>query len=101
MHHLVQRLGYLAGREWSLAGERAIRDRRERVQIRAVIDRAARGLLGRHVRRRAHDVAGGQRVSAVDRTRDAEIEDLPRGAVVEHILWLEVSVDDSSRGRRD
>ena len=57
-----------------------VEDAAERVEVRAVIDRAGRArLLGRHVERRAHQRAG-LRVPGfarlVDELRDAEVEDL-------------------------
>ena len=58
---VVQRRRDVLARERRVAGDRAIEDRGERVDVRAVVDILAARLLGRHVRRRADDVALGQR----------------------------------------
>ena len=59
-------------------------------------DLTARGLLRRHVLRRADDALTRERALAVHELRDAEVEDLPGAAVAEEdVVRLEIAVNDA------
>ena len=90
----------LAG-ERDLAGEHLVEDDAQRVQVRLPGDVLAERLLGRDVVRGAqHAAVGGQPV-LLQRARDAEVGDLGRALVVdEHVLGLDVAVDDVAGVRR-
>ena len=60
---VVERRRYVFARERGVAGDRAIEDRGERVDVGAMVDVLAARLLGRHVGRCADDVALRQRAA--------------------------------------
>lgn len=111
--HLVQDLGRQHGGvldmlvdhgQRGLTGER--RAQREKfveqaadgVQVGAVVDGLAEGLLGREVLRGAHDHAGLRhgRLRAVQGARDAEVHHLHRAGVGDdHVRGLDVAVHDA------
>ncbi len=86
-----------------------VEDDADRVEIAAVIELGAAGLLGRHVLGRAADEAGaGERgalvVGAVDDLGDAEVEHLDEVGLVapllhHDVLGLEIAVDDAGAVR--
>ena len=93
---LVDELGEVAALERRAAGEAAVGDRAERVDVGEVGDLAAGGLLGGHVLRRADDALAGQGALAAQELGHAEVEDLPgRAGVEEQVVGLEVAVDDA------
>ena len=80
--------------------EHLVYDGAERVEIRAVVGRGiGRRLLGRHVRRGPESDAdareGGAAGGRVQRFRDAEVRDQGMAAGQEHVVWLDVAVDDA------
>ena len=82
-------------------GQAAIDHRAERVHVRAMIDRLAAGLLGRHVRGRADHATLGQRPGRVGELRDPEVEHLPDAVVgEEQVVGLEIAMHDA-RGTRE
>jgi hypothetical protein len=107
----VERLDRALAPEGPLAGEHLVEDGSEREDVGAGVHRLAAHLLGGHVAHRAHDPAGlgrerhrghflpflGHRVLP----GEAEVEhlDLPR-AEQEHVLGLQVAVDDALLVRR-
>ena len=105
-HELAER----ATAEQRLTAEQLVHDRAERVDVAALIDRHAAGLLGRHVRGRADHRAGrGLKadvlVVAVDQLGDTEVEQLDQLAAIrgrrDHdVVGLEIAVDhaDGVRG---
>ena len=89
------------GDERRLAGQHLIAEDAERIQIAAAVDRAlARGLLGRHVRRRADRDARRRepRVALADRARDTEVGHHRAAAlrVDQDVVGLDVAVDDAA-----
>ena len=90
-------------------GDHLVEHHPDGVEVRARVDLVgAAGLLGRHVLGRAHDDAGdGEllllRIGA-PRLGDAEVDELEEGLSPaerdEHVLGLEVAVDDAERVRR-
>ncbi len=100
-----ERGGGIAAIEGALAGDRAIENGADRVDVGAMIDALSPGLFGRHVRRRAHDHARLRERSArrVSRLRNAEVDHLrDRRAEIageEDVLRLHVAVDDVLRVR--
>jgi hypothetical protein len=80
-----------------LPGQEVVGDCRQRVDIRALVDAATRGLLRRHVRRRPDDV--GQPARVQDRLGDAQVghHHSHPGAVgaQEEVGGLDVAVDRS------
>jgi hypothetical protein len=100
-----QRLDRRLFLEGPLAGRHLVKDRAARELVAAEVDRAALGLLGRHVADRAHQHAGArrglrrrvrreQRVGLVQ-LREAEVEDLDEVVARDHqVLGLQVAVDD-------
>jgi hypothetical protein len=85
------------------AAEHAIQNGTEAVQVAAVIDFAAAGLLGGHVVGRPDDeVAGGQAGHVVPQSGQAKIEDLHVAPFVEpEILGFDVAMDEASLVRGD
>ncbi|HEY6213713.1 MAG TPA: hypothetical protein VIW45_15580 [Vicinamibacterales bacterium] len=84
--------------ERALECEELVDDRADGENVRAMVDRTPRHLLGRHVVQRAHQRAGlrhaGRR--CVSDARDAEVQDLQRSARVEHqVRRLDVAVNDA------
>ena len=82
--------------------ERFVEDEGQRVEVGLLAHLSPGRLLGGHVGKRAHDVAGdGQRVVA-DHARDAEVGELGHaGPVVrlvghDHVAGLDVAVDDAA-----
>jgi hypothetical protein len=88
-----------------LTAEQLVHDRAERVDVAAVIDRHAPGLLWRHVCRRTdHGSRGGLKadvfVLAVDQLGDAKVEQLDElgtvgGRYDDDIVGLEIAMDDA------
>ena len=80
--------------ERHLAGEHLVEDDSERVEVGALVDRLAAGLLGRQVLRRPDDRARLGHLGG-PRARDPEIGhlDVPVGAD-DHVVRLDVAVDD-------
>jgi hypothetical protein len=92
--------------EHELVGEELVEDDAERVDVGALIEGAAEGLLGRHVRDLALDghvgVDGGRGSGAVDvagaggGAGDAEVEDLHGAREAQHdVVRADVAVDDA------
>ena len=81
-------------RERHGAGEQLVEDDPRRVEVGALVDRGAARLLGREVLRRTHDRPGlGHLARAC--AGDPEVGDLhPALAVDEHVVRLDVPVDD-------
>src|SRR3569623_1839925 len=97
---LVERRVEILAADDRTAGEPAIGDGRERVEVGAMIDLLAARLLGRHVRRRADDLALRQRARGVVERGDAEVEHLPRAVVAqEDVVRLEIAMHDAARPR--
>src|SRR5678815_5685966 len=91
----------LAGED-RMAGDGAIDDRGEGVDVGAMVHVFAAGLLGCHVCGCAYDVALGQGARAAG-LRDAEVEDLPAAEPAflgeEHVVGLEIAMDDAGDAR--
>ena len=85
--------------------EALVEDDAERVDIRRAGRAPARGLLGRHVGERPHDVAGLREDVAAGHQRDAEVRELrDPGAVLvavgaDDVRRLDVTVHDAARMR--
>ena len=92
------------------AAERLVDDERQRVQVGLDPHRAALALLGRHVGERAEHIAGaGERLLADQRgaaevcelgrreQRLRQLRSVLRGVRHEHVLRLDVAVDDPAR----
>ena len=108
-----ERLGGRVLLEGAASGEHLVEDRAERELVRAEVRRPSGGLLGRHVADRAHHGARLRRARGLrdgfvlgvaerrERLREAEVEEL-RAPLLrhDHVLGLEVAVDDSRRVRR-
>ncbi|PRQ04694.1 hypothetical protein ENSA5_05430 [Enhygromyxa salina] len=91
--------------EGRLTSEHLVGEDADGVEIAALVDLAARGLLGAHVARGAKDHArAGQDLGGaigVEQLGDAEVDDLGDLAAVEaprheHVLGLEIAVDDAA-----
>ncbi|GAA3302829.1 hypothetical protein GCM10020295_49740 [Streptomyces cinereospinus] len=84
-------------RERDLTAEEFVQQYAERVQVRVRADRAAHGLLGRHVRGRADRRTGVRQARGVgvhDRG-DAQVEDRDRAVLLHHhVARLQVAVHD-------
>ena len=91
-----------AGAHRVRARERLVEDQAERVEVGARVHGPARGLLGRHVGERAHDVARQRQRVLAGEVGDAEVGQLrrraARGRAVghDHVLRLDVAVDDAA-----
>jgi hypothetical protein len=85
--------------------ERLVQDERERVQVGLLADLLALALLGGHVGERAEHVAGARQRILADEARTAEVRQLGgfravlRAVRDEHVLRLDVAVDDAARVR--
>jgi hypothetical protein len=82
------------------AGGELVRDDAEREDVGPRVHGVAAQLFGRHVAGRADRGAGQRQRAAVRRRRqtprDSEVHDLdPAVGIEEHVLWLEVAVDDA------
>ena len=81
------------------ARQRLVQQQPERVEVGALVDRAAGGLLGRHVRERADDVPGQRERLLARQVGDAEVRQLggaaarARAVGHDHVLRLDVAVD--------
>ena len=96
---LAAHLGERGRVERALAGRDLVEDEAERVEIAPHGRRLARELLGRHVRRRARDLA--QRSGLFGGHREPEVRDPHAPAPVEHdVRGLEVAVEDALLVRR-
>ena len=100
----------VVGGERHAAGDELEQDAAHRVDVDAVIDVLAARLLGRHVLGRAEQHAGLGQLAAARRPstrqlRDAEVEQLHEVGIAEeldeeHVLRLEIAVDDALGVRR-
>ena len=74
----------------------------EAVEVAAVVDPLALGLLGRHVGERAHDIAGARERLVPGEVRDAEVRELGHAGGSagrigdQHVLGLDVAVHDAA-----
>ena len=103
LHVLVHDRHVIAARVGRHAGQHFVEDDAERVDVGALVDLLAEDLLGRHVLRRADDVAGlGElRVAFALRGGDAEVHDLEQAFLVDqHVRGLEVAMHDARPGAR-
>ena len=68
----------------------------DREHVGAEVERLALDELGRHVRRRAEELAGDGHALQVDDLRDAEVHQLEHAVLADHdVLGLDVAVDDA------
>ena len=82
------------------AGQQAIEEHTDRIEIRASIDFLAEDLLGRHVRRRAHQAEVHGLLLGAEDPGDSEVHDLDRAFVGHHDVGrLDVTVDDAGAMR--
>jgi len=91
--------GELTAAERRVSGETAEHDRAERVDVGARVDRPPAHLLGRHVRGRPDEHAGGGDLGGHGSARDAEVEQLDGVEPVadeEQVRGLQVAVDDAA-----
>ncbi len=98
---LAGELGGIAGLEREAAGEHAVEQHAERIDVGAGVDLGAEDLLGGHDRGRADEAAGGGEAGRADLRRrqlgDAEIEELDpagRTGLDGDVARLDVAVDD-------
>ena len=99
--HVLHRHRHLVlALERDLAGEHLVEDDAERVEVRLTGDGSAEGLLGGDVVGRAEHPAVRRQALLVERARDPEVGDLGRALLVDqHVLGLDVAVDDVARVR--
>ena len=96
LQHLVRVLP----RERQLAGGQLVQHDADGEDVGAKIERPALDVLGRHVRRRAEQLAGDGHPLEVDDLRDAEVHQLDEPVVADHhVLGLHVAVDDAETVR--
>ena len=82
--------------ERRLAGDELVQHDPERVDVAALVGRIAFDLLRRHVRRRAEHRAARGHARVADRAREPEVGDADAALLVdEHVLRLEIAVDDA------
>jgi hypothetical protein len=95
--------------EWPARRQHLVKDRSEREDIRARINRTALGLLGRHVRRRAHDEARSRaqrrhsRLSGtgLNELGKSEVENLGTPVARDHDVGrLDIAMNDAACMRR-
>ena len=81
-------------------GERLVEHERERADVGPLVDPLTRGLLGRHVGERADDVAGSREQLVAGQVGDPEVDSFaaapPRAVRHDHVLRLDVAVDDAA-----
>ena len=98
LHVLVHDRHVVAAAVGRVAGQHLVHDDAEAVDVGALVDLLAEDLLGRHVFRRADDVARLRelRVAALRGGGDAEVHDLEQPRVVDQdVRGLQVAMDDA------